>query len=161
MPHAHPIRSRRRRLGVAAERLPQRAELVEKTPRRTAVAEPLARPFERPGEPLPADRLQQVVDGTHLERRHGVAVVGGDEDDVRDMACPLQHVEARALRHLHVEEAESGSDLVDQSYRRFRVAGLTRQLEARVRGEQALHPRARRLLVVDDHAAMSHRSASA
>ena len=163
VPDAHPVRALRRRLGIRppGERPAQLVELIDEPSGRGGVAEPLPRPLERLREPLPAHRLQQVVDRAHVERRDGIAVVGRDEDDVRDVARSLQDVEARALGHLHVEEAEIGRGLVDQPDRGFRIGGLARELEVRVCVEQLLHPLARRPLVVDDDAAVLHASVSA
>ena len=136
-------------------------ELVEDAPGRAGAVDALAGAVEGLGEPLPAYRLQEVVDRPHLERRHRVAVVGGDEDDVGDVPNPLEDVEAGALGHLHVEQAQIGRGLVDQLDRRLGVGGLARELEVGMRLEQPLHPVAGRLLVVDDDAAVAHDALSA
>ena len=161
MPHADPLRARgrrriRSRCGALSQRPPQPVEIVEEPPGRARVPEPLPRALERLREALAADRLQQVVERPHLEGRHRVAVERGDEDDVRDVARPPQHVEAGAFGHLHIEEAEVGDGLVEQPHRRFRIGRLARELEVRMRRQQSLHPFPRRPLVVDDDAAMPH-----
>ena len=66
--------------------------------------QPHARPRQRLGQPLLAERLQQVVHRVHLERAQRVLVVGGREDHRHLTADQLQHLEAVQLRHLHVEE---------------------------------------------------------
>ncbi len=44
-----------------------------------------AQPGDRDGEPFFVDRLDDVVEGTQLERPQRVLVERGDEDDLRAM----------------------------------------------------------------------------
>jgi hypothetical protein len=61
-------------------------------------------------EPGIIERLENVVDGMHLECAHCVLIVSRDEDDsghaVR--ADDLEYIEAVHTGHLHVEEYEVG-----------------------------------------------------
>jgi hypothetical protein len=67
----------------------------------------LARPTERFGEALSAERLQQIVDRVHLERAHGVAVVASDEDDRNVAADELDFGVGMSTYH------PSGTRMVD------------------------------------------------
>ena len=83
-------------------------------------------------EPLRAERLQQVVDGVHLERPQRVLVVRGDEDRPALVAPEqLEHLEAVQLRHLHVEQHQVGRQLGHRLDRLEAVAALGHDLDVR------------------------------
>ena len=72
------------------------------------VLDPLLRAVERFAQPRLLDRLQQVVDGVHLEGAHGVLVVRRDERDERHRLL-LQHphdADAVEFRHLQIEQRQ-------------------------------------------------------
>ena len=75
---------------------------------RLAPPEPFARPLQRGGQTLGAERLQQVVDGVHVEGAQRVLIVGGDEHHGDVAADQLEHLEPVELRHLHVEQQQVG-----------------------------------------------------
>ena len=70
----------------------------------------LARAIERLLEALLVERLQQVVDGVHLEGLQRVLVVRGHEDGDGQLAVAeaLHDFEAVELGNLHVEEQSAG-----------------------------------------------------
>ncbi len=170
-PGADSVRRRHRRLrgrghGLFGRRPPVEVvtdllEQLEQPTRRAALAaEGLARPVERLGESLAAEGLQQVVERPDLEGLYGVLVVGGGEDHRGDTSDATQHVEAGPLRHLHVEEAQVGLELVDDANRLVRIRGLADDLEVVNRCQQTLELLPRRFLVVDDQTANAHRASS-
>ena len=78
--------------------------------------EMLACSRERGLKPLPAERLQQVIDRLHFERADGVFVVGGHEDRRRHAidADGLDHLEAIHAGHLQIEKHEIGRRMPDR-----------------------------------------------
>ena len=72
-----------------------------------------ARAIERLGEPLRAERLEQVVDGVHLERADGVLVVGSGENHRRlvQRIDFSQDIEAVAIGHLDVQKEQIRAEL--------------------------------------------------
>ncbi len=67
---------------------------------------PLARAIDRFGQPLRAERLQQIVDRVDFECLQRVLIVRGDEDHGDVAADEIEHLEAVELRHLDVEEQQ-------------------------------------------------------
>ena len=65
------------------------------------------------------DRLEQIVDGRHLERPDRILVVRGDEDHRRHALCSnsVDDPEAVGPRHLHVEEHQVRLLLADEGDR--------------------------------------------
>jgi hypothetical protein len=106
------------------------------------------------------DGLQQVVEGLHLERSHGVVIERRREHDARCRRGTAQDIEAVSAGHLHVEQAEIRPLTIEQLDRRADVAGLAGDLDERDRGQQASQAVARRLLVVDDRHAEVHTAAA-
>jgi hypothetical protein len=68
----------------------------------------------------------------------------------------LEHLEAVALGHLHVEEHQVGQLACDQRERRLAVAALARDHDVAFRPQQPPDPPARRGLVVHDERAQRH-----
>ena len=104
-------------------------------------------------EAVAAERLQQVVEGVDLEGLEGVLVVGGHEDHRRHLlgADLLDHAEAVAGRHLHVEEHQIGLLVLDRVDRLLAVGALADQLDVLFLLQQADDALARHRLVVHDH----------
>jgi hypothetical protein len=63
------------------------------------IVQPAPDPLEGPVKTPSTERLDQVVDGLQLERRHGVMVVRGREDHRWLMVGVLEHLESRELGH--------------------------------------------------------------
>ena len=97
-----------------------------------------------------AERLQQVVDGVHLERADGVAVVGGDENDGDVITDEFQHVEAVELGHLDVEHQQVGLQLGRGFHRLESVRALGDDLDVGMVGEPLAKNAARERFVIDD-----------
>jgi hypothetical protein len=118
-------------------------------------ADALSRPRERRLEPLVAERLQQIVEGSYLERFEGIDVVGGDEDRDRPPAGLyfVEQLEAANPGHLDVEEQEVRR-LAPHGLERFRRSReLSRDLDVGLPDEKLQKAPARRWLVVDDEGA--------
>jgi hypothetical protein len=108
---AAPVRARRD-ADARGEPLEQGGEsrLLFRLLRAAGAPERRTRPPERFPESVGVERLEQVVEGVHLEGPHGVLVVRGDEHDGRHVPRPYlgEHAEAVELRHLYVEKHEVG-----------------------------------------------------
>ena len=140
-------------IGEAA-RAPQLGEQVAHPRRQRAALLPalLACAAKDVAKPLPAHRLEQVVERVHLERPHGVLLVGRDEDDsrcVRRRERP-RHVEAVHAGHLHIEQDEIGTMVRDGRDGPLAAVGLRDHLDQGVLAEEAEQLAPRRSLVVDD-----------
>ena len=121
------------------------------------VLDPLLRPVQRLAQARLLDRLQQVVDGVHLERAHRVLVVGGDERDQRQLAL-LQHphdADAVELRHLQVEQRQIRALLLDRRHRLAARRRLRHDHDVVERAQQRREKRSRRPFVVGDHDAQA------
>ena len=106
--------------------------------------------IERGMQPLGHDRLQQVVDGVHLEGRDGMVLVRGREDDQGVRRQPFSDLEPAQPRHVDVEEDDVdrvGGEL-RESLRRVRSA--TDDCDAAARLQQASETLERERLVVDE-----------
>ena len=101
-------------------------------------------------QPLGAERLQQVVDGVHLEGAQRVLIVGGDEDHGDVAADQLEHLEAVELRHLHVEQQQIGLQLGHRLDRLEAVGALGDDLDAGIAARYSRSTAARQLFVVDN-----------
>jgi hypothetical protein len=131
-------------------------------PRRGRV-DPAARALDRGGEPLGSHGLHEVVHRVELERAHGVLVVGGDEDDGRQVRVARGQREAVEAGELDVEHHQIGGELGDAGERGIGVDRLAGDGDAIDRGEHANQAAPRRVLVVDDedlHAVAASRSGS-
>ena len=73
----------------------------------------LGRALQRAGELRRLYGLEQVVDGTDVERAQGELVVRGDEDHRRHAvgANRVDEREAAHLAHLHIEEDDIGREV--------------------------------------------------
>src|SRR5262245_1737613 len=115
-------------------------------------------PFERGAEAISVERLEQVIQGMHLERLEGIAIVGGDEDHdwhgrVRQAG---ENAEAVQERHLHVEEHEVGLESPQFGERLLAVAALAEDIDVRVALQQVADTLPRQRLVVHDQCANLH-----
>ena len=108
--------------------------------------------LERLLEALAPERLEDVVDGAHVERTQSVMVVRGHEHDRGDpvRADALEDAEAVEIRHLDVEEHEVGPELLDRDDGLATVAALPDDLDAGFVREEGAQALAGEGLVVDD-----------
>ena len=105
------------------------------------------RALDRLTKPRAIDRLQQIVDGVHLERLNRVLVVGGDERDEREPILPDQTDDAQAVdfRHLQIEQREIRPLLFDQRDRLRAVLRLADDFHVVTPLQQGREHRARGL----------------
>ena len=117
-------------------------------------------------------RLQQVIDGVHVEGAHGVLVIGRGKDDLRQrlgvvrpwprrfcraaLHQPLDHGKAVQPRHLHIEKDQVGMVLLDQVNGLDAVGSLRHHIHAAHLVEQILQLVAGQLFVVDDERGDRH-----
>jgi hypothetical protein len=110
-------------------------------------------------EPRLLDRLEQVIDGVHLERLDSVLIVRRHENDVRPVLRvehPPRHFESGQAGHLHVQKDDVGLQPVDRRKRFDAVAGLADYLDAPELLEQVPELVPRQLFVVDHDRAQIH-----
>jgi len=69
----------------------------------------LTHPVERLAQALGAERLEEVVEGLDLERRHGISIEGGRKNNVWMMIELVEDLESVALRHPDVQEQQVGA----------------------------------------------------
>ena len=121
-----------------------------------------SRSGHRGHQPFRFDRLQQVVEGVHLERTQGILVVGGHEDDDRDLLRRhgLQQRQTVELRHLHVEEDDVRGELANHVERGRPVAALAGNDHLGQRPQEPAEPPPRHRFVVHDQHAHDHVSTS-
>src|SRR5579885_1204652 len=102
-------------------------------------------------KPLLTERLQQVIQRVHLEGFERIFVVGGDEDDGgHQLGADLgYHVEARHLRHLHVEKNQIRLMFGNRLDRLLPVGALADDGDVGITLKQHPHPVARQRLVVN------------
>ena len=106
------------------------------------------------------DRLQEVVDGVHLERLDRMLIVRRHEDDMRIGATidePACHFESGQAGHLHVQKHDVGVKTIDGRQRFEAVAGFADHLHAADAAEQIPQLIACQLLVVHQYGAKIHR----
>ncbi len=102
------------------------------------------------------ERLEQVIDGVHVEGADRVLVVGGGEDDERQVieAAMVDEVledgEAVEARHLDVEEDDVGLVLFDELDGFNAVGAFGEDFDVADGLEQVLQLFAGQLLIVDD-----------
>jgi hypothetical protein len=115
------------------------------------------------GEAAFVERLEQVIQGVHLERLQRVAVVGGDEDDRgrHRVAQGLQDAEAVQAGHLHVQEHQVGAQLPQGAEGLLAVAAFAEDGDVRVGFEQPAQPLPRQRFVVHDEGADRHATSTA
>ena len=104
--------------------------------------------------------LQDVIDGVHIERLHGVVVEGGGEDDVRDFEFALdeflEDAEAVEAGHLDVEEDEIGVVLFNEVDGVEAVFSLGEEMDFGEGFEEEGELLAGGLFVVDDDGGDGH-----
>ena len=125
-----------------------RRQLVRRQP--VASPDPLAHAIDRGGEAVGAERLQQVVDGVHVEGADGVLIERGHEHDGHVAADQLQHLEAVELRHLHVEDQQVRPQVRHGLHRFESVRALGDDVDAGHARQVLADHGARQLLVVHD-----------
>ena len=103
-----PWRAKRRVRG------PSESELRTRSPA-SRLPESGAHPRDGGGQALAPERLDEVVEGPDLERRHGEAIVGRREDDLGRVADAASNLEAGQLGQPHVQEQQVRPELVGQS----------------------------------------------
>ena len=108
---------------------------------------------------LAIERLQQVIDGVHLERLHRILIVSGGEDNLRQWDFAVQQLlddaESVQPRHLHVEEDQIGRELLDQAHRLDAVLALRQDVDIEF-AQQVGKLVARQLFVVNDDCRKCH-----
>jgi hypothetical protein len=111
-------------------------------------------------------RLEQIVEGVHLEGANGVRIVRGDEDDsklrtgLRPLPQAIEQRETGVGRHVDVEEhgvRRVGPHRRDRCLER---RGLFDDLDLRVRCEHRSQLLAREALLIDQQDAPPSRSSS-
>jgi hypothetical protein len=131
---------------LAHEHPGQVAALVERLAEAVAVGQ-----VRRDGGTLPGslDRgleanlvegLEQVVHGLQLERRDGVAVERGGEDDGGPVAHPPGHFQPAETGHGQAQQGDVGAKLVDQAERGGAVTGLAHHAHVRGRRRKRAEP---------------------
>ncbi len=115
--HDEPVRQRCRLLFRSRHHL-LREQSLEALRKQclTLKCEQRLRPIERLAQTRRVHRLEHVVHGVHLERFHGVLVVGRDEHDHRHRldADLLDDLECRRAAELHVQQHHVGAPLHDR-----------------------------------------------
>ena len=114
---------------------------------------PLARALDRLREPRPVNGLEQIIDGVDFERFNRVLVEGGHEHDSRLHPAREQlprYLEPGQPGHLHVEQHEIGSQLLDQPDGIDAVAGLPDDVDPTHLVEQEAELAAGRILIVGE-----------
>ena len=151
---------------------PGRARAGGARGRRSRALELLPRARERLAEALAIERLQQVVERVHVERAQRVLVVGGDEDDERQLAPAPTRVDRRRSRWRRAsarrgtrgpglscadgidrrravvalaDDLESGSCRASSVRSRSRASGSSSAIRTRVGAVASVMPRGRRL----------------
>src|ERR1700719_5373170 len=90
---------------------------------RLALGDAQPRQLQRFGEALRPKRLEQIIDGMHLERTQCVIVVGCREHDACGIAADeIQHFESVQLRHLDIQEQQIRFQFVGGLHR-FQAVG--------------------------------------
>jgi hypothetical protein len=106
---------------------------------------------------------RKIVERTDFEGLDGVFIVGGGEDDLRDIVETRQHFEAGHFRHLNVEEDHVRREFRDQIQCLRAVVRFACDLDFRVSQKQAAQFLARDAFVVDNqgfHAGMETMAAT-
>ena len=127
--------------------------------RRALFAQPALGTIEGGFETVLTERLEQVIDGMHLESPHSVGVVGGHENHGEIATDQFQNFEAVELGHLHVEEEQVGLALGGGLHGLEAVGALRDNLDFKMIGQHFPQQIAGQFFVIDDH--YSHRSSSA
>src|SRR5690242_19362996 len=115
--------------------------------------------FELLGDALPGrvealaiERLEQVVEGVHLERTHGILIVGGNKDDIRSRFAVerFQHFEAAQLGHLDIQKDEVGLQGLDRVYCFTTIRALRDNLDVRIISKHLANHLTSERFIVDD-----------
>ena len=95
-------------------------------------------PQHRIHEPLLLEWLEQVIDGMRVEGFHRILVIGGYENDRRQMGLRdgFEDTEPIELGHLHVEEDEVGLEFHDLLDSVFAIAAFAEDFKVGIRLEQ-------------------------
>jgi hypothetical protein len=103
------------------------------------------------------DRLEDVIQGVHLERIDGVLIMRGHEHDRWHSIRPhgAHDAESIELRHLDVEEDEVGPQGPDPLHRCDAIATLVDHLHVASVFEQRAQVAACHRFIVDDEGADS------
>jgi len=111
------------------------------------------------------ERLENIVDGIHVESLDGVVVESGGEDNVRNFEVAfnefLEDAEAVETGHLDVEENEIGIVFLDEIDGVEAVFALGQKIDFRKTLEEEREFIARGLFVIDDDGADRHDSGDA
>ena len=135
---------------------PQRRASLPGLPRR---GNQFPYPRDRAGEARGLDRLQQVVDGVHLERFYRMLIVRGHEDHTRRVVPVHQlagHLETGAAGHLDVEQHEIRVQRVDDLEGPQAVSRLPDDLHVLELLELEAELVSREPFIVDHHGAYAH-----
>jgi hypothetical protein len=127
-------------------------EAVESSGETFAESDFLPRAFQGEIETCIVERLEEIIEGSGLERAEGVLIVSGDEDDGGGdiVAEKFEHVEAVALGHLYVEEEEFGFELADEGGRFDAGAALGEDFDRGIEAQEDGEIASREGFVVDD-----------
>ncbi len=129
---------------------------------RLRVGEVMDRTGVRPVEPRLVVRLEEVVDGLHLEGLHGELLEGGHEDHRRHprQADGVDHLEPVQPRHLHVEKDDVHIEPAQHLDRLRPVRRFAHDLCARLGRQVRAQLGAGRRLVIGDQDAHVHEGTS-
>jgi hypothetical protein len=112
---------------------------------------------ERGGQAGGGDGFQEVIEGVDVEGADGVAVVGGDEDEVGVGGDGIEGIEAGAAAELDVEEDEVLAAAGEERAGLDEGGGFARDDDGRMGGEQAAQFEAGEGFVVDEDGAQVRR----
>src|ERR1043165_133381 len=103
-------------------------------------------------EALAIERLEQVVEDVHLERAHGILIVGGNKDDIRSRFAVerFQHFEAAQLGHLYIQKDEVGLQGLDRVYCFTTIRALRDTLDVRIISKHLANHLTSERFIVDD-----------
>ena len=110
-------------------------------------------------------RLEQVIDGVHVERTHRILVEGGGEDDLRHAVGvdPLQqlfeHGKAVQSRHLNIQKYYVWMVGANQVDRFDAILALGDDFDPSGRVQKVFELFAREPFIVDDQSGHCHRKA--
>ncbi|MNV35677.1 hypothetical protein D3C71_1271290 [compost metagenome] len=107
-------------------------------------------PRQRLGEPVRADRLEQVVDRLDVEGAGGIVGMRGDEDHGGCGFLAVQEIESRAGSQFDVQENGIRIVVPDQPASLFDSGGLAFDLDRGCGFKQPAQVAPRRGLIVDD-----------
>jgi len=134
--------------------------------RRVSACHPALRPLHSLNDSLAIERLQNVIDGVHVEGADCVLIVGRGKHDLRQrlrLACDktgrpclvafeqlLNYGKSVEAWHLHVEKHQVGMMLLDQLDGLNAVSALSDDVYVADRVEQVFELVASQLFVIDN-----------